>query len=369
MASTKRFSLASSLLSISSGVPTRLRKKLQKKASKQRKEPAKRLGFGATNESRESIFDGAKVILDRQLQAKPSLPAPRDVRRSGYQRARDSSAQSTGSPSIAVVPPADIIPELSHLGQGDARSRGSDSTVPCAASTARRRRAKTPVSFIGQLEGLLQEEEDFHAPRGTSSVELLAEQYRALLKSRMSILKSRQGERDVDETRHGTRDEEESSSMENRPGSPLGSPTSEDETLVSFDEETVYFKPVSFSPEPPSPAQNYGFPNLATSATPRNLSLQICLDLLTRELSSAATEGPQRSGTEAAALQIWVMIEAYEKLRDQLHESRLGPDEALPLEMMFDMWLRALYTIHDSLMTDARTSESDYEAQNGNGLH
>lgn len=55
------------------------------------------------------------------------------------------------------------------------------------------------------------------------------------------------------------------------------------------------------------------------------------------------------------------MIEAYERLHDQIAEARLCCDELRPLEMMFDMWLRALYTIHDSLTGEGRASESEYE--------
>jgi hypothetical protein len=152
-------------------------------------------------------------------------------------------------------------------------------------------------------------------------------------------------------------------------GGPGTSPTSDDGTLVSFEEETVYFKPVSFSPEPRSPthgySSSYGSNSTSTStgtgtgnnpfASPDNLSLQICLDLLTRELSSAVadrrqgTTGRTRPGSEISALQVWLMIEAFERLRDQVAEMRLAVGGATGVEVMFDTWLRALYTIHDSL--------------------
>jgi len=61
------------------------------------------------------------------------------------------------------------------------------------------------------------------------------------------------------------------------------------------------------------------------------------------------------------------MIEAYERLRDELLDLRLDYSVLQPLEMMFDMWLRALYAIHDSLTRndEEMRSESDYGAELG----
>src|SRR5262249_15726801 len=121
------------------------------------------------------------------------------------------------------------------------------------------------------------------------------------------------------------------SSSTNPGKNPSTSPTSDDGTLISFEEDTVYFKPVSFSPEPRSPTHGYSS-SLGSNASnasnpfasPDNLSLQICLDLLTRELSSAISDRRQKPGNEISALQVWVMIEAFERLRDQVAEMRLG---------------------------------------------
>jgi len=234
-------------------------------------------------------------------------------------------------------------------------------------STAMRRRAKTPVFSIGQLESLRQDR-DFDDAEETPGVEVLAEQYRALLESRMSMLTdshsepppSRGGEQAGVETRRNSAGELQ---LDKTTGLlPDGSPAS-DGTLVAFDEETVYFKPISFSPEPPSPTHTHEFiPILSPSTSqPDNLSLQICLDLLTRELASGMTERPQRNGSDVLALQIWVMIEAYERVRDQLLDARLRQDELQPLELMFDMWLRALYTIHDTLTGGSTISDDGYE--------
>ncbi len=233
-----------------------------------------------------------------------------------------------------------------------------------------KRRAKTPVFSVGQLEGFPPVRDVQTPAQPAGGVEVLAEQYRALLESRSAMFSDSisepppsRHEHDTVGIRRNSFDELHGEAPEAAP--PGCSPTSDDGTFVGFDEETVYFKPVSFSPEPLSPGQTLDFPVLSPASVPDNLSLQICLDLLTRELSSATLDRrPQRgaaAASEVSALQILVMIEAYERLRDQLLDSRLGHDELRPIEMMFDMWLRALYTIHDALTGSARASESEYE--------
>lgn len=152
--------------------------------------------------------------------------------------------------------------------------------------------------------------------------------------------------------------------------------------MVAFEEDAIYFKPISFSTDP-SPEPSPGYSQLSfdspTSTRPPsqdyrpysrdnrptsqdNLSLQICLDLLTRELSSAMADRPVRSGPDNAALQIWVMIEAYERLRDQVARMALrnGNGEVGKVTQIFDTWLCALYSIHESMAAGAVLNEGDY---------
>jgi len=239
------------------------------------------------------------------------------------------------------------------------------------------RRAKTPIFSIGQLDTIPR---PGNALAKTSSVELIAEQYRALLESRDSIYSDSHSEpppsRNGEDAAAPLRRQQSSDELDiatpihapnhslrhQQPAHALGSsPTSDDGTLVSFEEETVYFKPVSFSPEPLSPPAQHEFdeyqrpfPSPSPPAA-ENLSLQICLDLLTRDLSSALANRPGRNASETSALQVWVMIEAYERLRDQLADRG-----AEGLGVMLDMWLRALYSVHDAL-TGRSESESDYD--------
>lgn len=272
-----------------------------------------------------------------------------------------------------------IVPEFSHLITRDPppqSSSGSDSSTP--STTRMRRRAKTPIFSIGQLE-------DIPRPGNglgrTSSVDLIAEQYRAVLESRHSSVYSNDPSEPALLPPHDDGDGEGPPLMQ-RPdslgylqdetliGTPTGmtqlshpSATSDDGTLVSFQDETVYFKPVSFSPGPESPLPPLSR-QTTTDTTDDNVSLQICLDLLTRELSSAFAGRPCGSSAGTSALQIWVMIEAYERLRDQMAELSQGNEQARSMEMMFDMWLRALYKIHDT-MTGVPAGANDYGADLG----
>lgn len=170
---------------------------------------------------------------------------------------------------------------------------------------------------------------------------------------------------------------------------------------MGFEEDAIYFKPAftmeGLSPIPEdescyspldSPRLEMGGagPGAQDDGDDATLSLQICVDLLGKELASALdqrrqTEETSGSGeggddddgrgnslgkaagaTEAAAteaktptspLQVWLMIEAYERLRDQVateaKTNNLSPGEAQSLEAMFDMWLRALYRVHEGI--------------------
>ncbi|KAK3504133.1 hypothetical protein B0T13DRAFT_150735 [Neurospora crassa] len=119
----------------------------------------------------------------------------------------------------------------------------------------------------------------------------------------------------------------------------------------------------------------------------KDLSLQICLDLLTRDLSAHlmpglryrqtrnSTEGMKNGlSTETAALQAWVMIEGYEKLKEELlmrerkqqqeqqqQQQQLGEEKCedskkkdmKTVKTMLETWLSALYRIYDELSVEA----------------
>ncbi|GKT44141.1 uncharacterized protein ColSpa_04322 [Colletotrichum spaethianum] len=253
-----------------------------------------------------------------------------------------------------------------------------------------RRRAKTPIYAIGQLENPTCGRDSTTADK-VSSVDLIAEQYRALLQThdtssictdaRSDPLPSRRpSHRRSSLTRsHYSAGE---APAELRPDvynpAPLRKasarpPKPNDDTLVAFDEEAIYFKPLSFSPEfpstpspqppPPPPRNRARLQRNHSSQAPsnHNLSLQIATDLLTRELSATMLNRPQQTGTDMSSLQIWVMIEAYERLRDQVMGMGQQNEDAKNMEAMFDTWLRALYNMHDRLTSDVASHGSHYD--------
>lgn len=161
-----------------------------------------------------------------------------------------------------------------------------------------------------------------------------------------------------------------------------GSLTS-DGTLVDFKEDTVLFEP-AFSPEALSPVRKDGTAShfaMNPPPQPGALSLQICMDLLTRELASALRRDQPRAGSvqgrgaTVAPLQVWLMIEAYETLRDQVPDMRLPLDQDRALEDTLRTWLGALYKVHEDLARSGKSraiwNRSEGEAEglaSGTGL-
>ncbi|KAI1806272.1 hypothetical protein F4811DRAFT_156084 [Daldinia bambusicola] len=267
-----------------------------------------------------------------------------------------------------------VIPEFAHLAADDTKPvrqldrRASCANPPSAASVTRRY-AKTPVHHIGQLEEHSRREQTTR--HRVSSVEEIAESYRALLESSCAILN------DTTQVQPLRLGESYRASLDNQAAREditqdfsetllvRSSPRSDDGTLVASEVDSVSLKP-SFTPELPSPResrQHQRTPAISTPrrATPGSPSLQICVDLLGQELSSAARGSAFRPNAETSSLQVWVMIEAYERLRDKISDMRLDEDQERSLNTMLDTWIQALYAVHDKMTgNDGHESESDY---------
>ncbi|KAK3333790.1 hypothetical protein B0T19DRAFT_136936 [Cercophora scortea] len=386
--------------------PPRPRRKLQKSITKQKNFISRRLGLDTSNEfpvdtkldtsthKNTTTTTTTTTTTPRLVVPPPVAPDLSDPKWSEYIRDSgslyalgDSSSAKKQQPEIES-----IIPELSHLALHDPTPTPTtprSATPPSTTTTnMRRRRAKTPIFSIYQLDS-----EEIPRPGNALasaekrlSAEVIAEQYRALLESRNSMARETYSSSSDDEEVHLNRrlqhTPDSTTHSLRSPTSPSypssdnnTSPKSEASTLVAFDEETVYFKPISFSPEPISPLfDRRHFLNLSPSRSPTppipsaNLGLQICLDLLTRDLSSSL-----RRSSETSALQVWAMIEAYERLRDQLQDqdtTRLSREEVKALEGVFGMWIKALYAVHASLVggdgAGVSGSESDYGGEDLN---
>lgn len=341
-----------------------------------------------------------------------SLPSPPDlsdpkwqeyVRKSGLLLPMETSPhlQHTRSRS-----PVGLIPEFAHLAvDNDATlktpqsNRFVDKLPPPSPSphlsSNTRRYAKTPVFRIGQLEDAAPSPPPplplpMPLRYKASDVEPMAEQYRNRLNAG-GCENLKDGDDRQDDSERDDADAQRQNSIEtirsaitrrksppvlapprllpghSRTPPPLGedssdhggSPTS-DGTLVDFEEDAIYFKPAfpGFTPEGLSPIPEDGTSSpFAMSAPPRPdaLSLQICVDLLTRELASALRRNQPRPsrgegrGAKVPSLEVWLMIEAYEKLRDQVLDMRLPMDQERALEEMLGTWLGALYKVHEDL--------------------
>lgn len=408
---------------------------------------------------------------------------------SGYSRehARNYSQESNAD--------SRVVPELSYLSRGRHMrvpdSPASVTSDDSGSNGSTTRRKKTPVYAIGQLEGNSSADEassestdaykskmdhvalnvqtppdspifaatalttgqaELSLLQSKSSIECIAEEYRALLASRGSqhTEKDAQPEPVVDSTRRATpslrvRNGTKHGSQTPSPKSPsprkfMLSPTP-DKVRPQMNHTESYWDlramPGALPPSPPPMSKmtpplplrtrsgTHGSNPVAKAASkpkspqPDNLSLQICVDLLARELSSAvthrssaaaATAASQRAATRSSlanangsrdpqsltspksvpfiappnvdsagsALQILVMIEAYERLRDQLvadaRRKRHGTGSSVEVEQieaMFGMWLKSLYQIHDSMTCSSdedgsdgldHTSESEYDS-------
>lgn len=80
--------------------------------------------------------------------------------------------------------------------------------------------------------------------------------------------------------------------------------------------------------------------------------------MLVKELSTAMP--PQTPANNTQGLQISIMIDAYERLRDQLDTSNMGEAEARSMRLMFDGWLAALHTMHRTM---ARSSLNERQTE------
>lgn len=135
-------------------------------------------------------------------------------------------------------------------------------------------------------------------------------------------------------------------------------------TLIGFEEDVIYFKPVSFGPSPPaSPkpevrprkksADRGPTPPLRTHKETRQLD--IGLDLLHGELSSSLARGGgchrRQSEDRLSDLQLTIMIDAYENLRERTKTMDLADGDRENMARMFESWVSTLHNIRGSLVT------------------
>ncbi|KAI0428465.1 hypothetical protein F5Y09DRAFT_343664 [Xylaria sp. FL1042] len=375
----------------------KLKRKLQKIGTQSQQRPYS-VNYSDTKTSPEykphrtsisfNLFGSSKPSVPQR----PALPSPtrsedgqwlEDFRKNGYlYRDGRRLSRQLDSEKTQERPASMVVPEFAHLAAvapetpAPSQEKTAGPPVKHGVPHLTRRYAKTPVSHIGQLEthpllrtqGLSQD---------VPTIESIAESYRALLESRASFISETAREHSpiAEKQDHQSFAPQDLSLVPPplepvtelpEPPHPRGrrSPRSDDGTLVGDD--PTDFKNVSISLVPSSPSwtsYETASPGLERKPTipSESSDLQTCLDLLTRELSSVIGRSPGQSSTDTTALQIWIMIEAYEHLRDQVLSTHEADVQDGPLRAIFDTWLKALHSLHDGMTGgDGQRSESDY---------
>lgn len=330
---------------------------------------------------------------DPQLQQDLENSLPKSAtgmsRRGSIHRKPLPSGAAAGVPVPKRAPPPPPIPELSavnfHYGHEDdvlaelAELESPSSPVMAAAPVfpVLRRRAKTPVHRIGQLELAAQKKRDT-APRAgnmdginrMSSVSTIAREYRDLAVYPDTDVPEvpridpsylvQQGLVDLPAAKEPSATQDVDFLTSTYPGHRHSSSLSDDGTMLDSEPDTSFGSCPSLthssSPHPETSDDDEEPPALAS------LRFQIGLELLTKELSTAFADQSgrrQKDAGSSAGLQIWVMIEAYERLREQLHAK--PSEENKPARDAIDSWIRALYTIHGTMASEEAGDESDYE--------
>jgi len=244
-------------------------------------------------------------------------------------------------------------------------------------SIFRRKRAKTPVFAVGQLE----QKVALEAAQDTAK--FLAEQYRAILPSRaitpsitplvttstpktlskaLRKVKSQKSLRDMvnDQSAHYSWDSRTlvDSHSGSSPTSPTDSHRGNDELFAMQNHQDLKHQGEELLDSEPETEEEAG--------------LWICMDLLTSELARAFfRKHPVENEDRASRLQILFMIEACEgvqhHIRRKRHSCRVmgkNEDSMREAEEILEHWLQVLYHVYD-LTEDLRWSDS---TPNGEGL-
>ncbi|KAF7856032.1 hypothetical protein EAF04_009988 [Stromatinia cepivora] len=222
----------------------------------------------------------------------------------------------------------------------------SDEIYPTENMESLRRRAKTPVFFIGQLERKAME----HDPS-----ERLANEYQTVLPRRrissyldldlpvnpakrtLRKIKSQESLRDLCKsyaTSPSIASDSETLVGSDGGSSPRGSIFKEDEK-----DDTFGFKDMA------PPAYE---PSEKTSVLDQDISLQICSDLLTSKLTTTLRQShATEQENKVSSLEILLMIEAYESIRKELRSNPRDLHVTSAAATALDQWIQALYTIYE----------------------
>jgi hypothetical protein len=243
-----------------------------------------------------------------------------------------------------------------------------------APLTAKPRKSVSKCSLIarpfkiGQLDGSAPRQPEIRVVKRRASIELIAEQYQALLESRDDEDEETSSDEEFQEgvlLLQPTRFEPEERPVERdhvhgplqaaAQIEPSGLSPASDGTFVDFEEDAIYFKPISFDPEPSPPSEpcDYDKP-LPMTPPEKKKPLRACLSLLVDNITSEVQPQP---GNNMKALQISAMINMYENLRHNIKTADMDESEREAVRSMFDCWLAALHAVHLSCARDSSNNQ------------
>ncbi|TWU75041.1 hypothetical protein ED733_006407 [Metarhizium rileyi] len=337
--------------------------------------------YKSTHDQKSELhYEPEPFVFDSFL-APPQNPPP--VR---PQQIPHPSPPSSQIPQPDRIPPPPPIPEFSQPEDLPSLSEPPSSGFRRGPSTRRprpvsgiRRRAKTPVHKIGQLEMAAAKKRQEAAINRQSSIRTIARQYRALIyETEIPSIHRKPLPHAALPCLHEFDDNHEpiprQSISEPQAGDLLQleetnprheltpSPESDADTLVSFGDAPLCVKPLRFSAPPMAPAEadEYEDDDYLKSPAAETSRFEIGFEMLTRELSTVFADHSARAGRDVSGLQIRVMIEAYERLRDQVSSMGTADPELQNARAVFDSWLSALRAVHQSIANEGAESDSEY---------
>ena len=288
-----------------------------------------------------------------------------------HQKSRsDSAPQISSDFSRLALTESSARPSLESL-QSTAAVSPTEST---STASTMRRQAKRSIFRIGQVEKPFPSRRAAADAAGkTRSIDLIAGQYQALLESRDAVeYEALLGLSDPDVVSpHIVQPTVEDDPIAplypedraiKRP-KPTRLPTQGEPGFVAFEEDVIYFKPISFAPEPsprtlqPVTYQSSKSPSPEDSPAHSSRTHQASQDMLAKEMTTALTTGMGMGMDQTRSIdpthQIGVMIQTYKHLRDQVAEKDLRDPEAQNVRWAFDSWLAALSTVQENFSNDA----------------
>ncbi len=227
-----------------------------------------------------------------------------------------------------------------------------------------RRRSKTPVFFVGQLERS-------SVVCALDQAQALAEEYQAVLPLRLKnsfiepLLQKKPKKLRKIKCQLSLRDlvKQHSQCSPSTPGSDVetlvGSPTWPQSPLEGEFDKQVYELHDSDDEQ-----------TLSGSNRDSDIGLKICTELLTNELAAALLRQQSSENRDrVSGLQILLMIEAYETVQQQvrkmLYDAKVTGknfDHVRSAEETLEHWLQALYAVYDrSQEEEERMNRLEYE--------